>query len=223
MLGVLADLGPLEVAGYASHRYFTAFTDAGREYKDASQQDSDSFAGEVARAFMTREGHFGRGSAQFIYFPKNNSSFLRLGVNMGIFEFGDSPWLLRLNTHIYFPVRVEQSWTYSVQVEIGQTVSQLANSRWRLGLFLGWTYKTREETFFPDKGNLTDTLRLEHMLFSIGPWLEYATNYYNLKVGLPWRVWLDKESALANDGTRIFHYPSDTKLPDLQVNLSLYF
>ena len=226
MLGVLTDLGPLEISAYASERVYGSFTQSGREFKDASTQDSDSFAFELARSYMARDGHFGRLSSQYILFPKNKTAFLRLGVNMGIFEFGDSPWLLRLNSHIFFRAQGPENRTYAMQVEIGQTVTRntkLTTARWRLGFLLGWTYKTRDEIGSVPLG---ETIRNEHMLFSIGPWVEYVTLYYILKIGIPWRVWLDKETYTGLNGEgkeeKIVHYPSDVRIPDFHVSLSLF-
>lgn len=224
MVGLLGDLGPLEIAAYASQRVYGSFTDSGREYKDASGTDSDSIAAELARGYMTRDGQYGRLGAQYIYFPKNKTAFLRLGVNMGVFEKEDSPWILRLNTHIYFRAQGDENKTYSSEVEVGQRIGEVKNAAWRLGFFFGWTYKTRDgDDIAPPVG---ETIRNEHMLFSIGPWLEYSTIRYNVKLGVPWRIWLDKEKyteqVTPEKSEKIIHYPTYVRLPDLQLNLSLF-
>lgn len=224
-LGVVGDAGPLELAAYGSQRFYGKFTDDGKDFERYSYRLTESVAVELARTYTSRDGHSGRLGVQYIRFPRAETGYIRLGVNMGVFERKDYPWILRLNTHLFLKATKGENNIISTSVEIGQKFRESASGHFRVGGFFGWTYRTRDE--IDARADKTySRFRNEHMVFSMGPWMEYLSPTYALKVMLPWRLWMDKETYRRDfpngDPSQVVHYPMDVKIPDLTVSFSLF-
>lgn len=224
-LGLIGDFGPLEMGAYASQRVYGKWNEDGKDFEKYSQHEAGTFAVELARLYTSRDGHSGRLGVQFIRFPQITTTYIRLGVNMGVFEKKDSTWILRLNTHLF--LSRETSKVISTSVEVGQRFKELGDGRMRIGGLFGWTYRTEPEQ---DPTSLSEfsPLRHEHMLFSVGPWVEYLTTQYSLKLSAPWRIWMDKETYWKSSPTTsthkltVVHYPVDTRIPDFTLNFCLF-
>lgn len=229
-VGIIGDFGPLEIGASFSRRFYGRWTDAGKEFERESKKTTDAFSAELARTYASSDGHVGRLGIQYIRFPASQTGYVRLGVNMGVYERKDSPWILRLNTHVFFRAKKSENNVFSTSVEIGQRFKELPTSYFRFGGFFGWTYRTREEA---DPQNYLPEfvpVRYEHMLFSVGPWAEYASERFSLKLSIPWRIWMDKEEYRKDklndkggmDASKVVHYPTDTNLPEVTLQLSVF-
>lgn len=226
--GVIGDLGPLEAGLYGSQRVYGTFSDDGAQYQHFSEKEIRTFGVEIARSYISRDGHAGRLGVQYIRFLPASTSYFRVGVNMGIFERKDFPWTLRINTHVFFKGRAEsmlEGNVISTSVEIGQKFRETGTSLLRVGGLFGWTYRTRTEE---DVSKLPEyfPLRNEHMLFSVGPWAEFLASTYSVKLSIPWRIWLDKETyrkdLIPGQVGSVVHYPTDVRLPDVTLQLNVF-
>jgi hypothetical protein len=214
-----------------SERLFPAWTQEGQSLKLESLGLKKSFSAQIGRGFLTTENHFGRFSAEFIQFDPSTFRLLRLGFNTAILDTVDVPWILRLNFHVLIPLRqptsssrtrssedIQEGLLYNSSVEIGQKVIIGNKASFQLGGMFHWTYRTR--TIPEDLDHVGE--HYEHMLFSIGPWAEYGNKTSQIRLALPWRIWLDKEVfekpvTTSGSDSVLVRYPNVISLPDVSL------
>ena len=219
-IGALYDSGLLEIGVKGSSRLFLGLTDEGKSLESHLTNQRTTIAVELSRSYITRDNHFGRVSAEHITFPNGKTAFLRLGTHMGVFEHKDFDWILRLSFHLFLSLARSEQTTYMTVTDLGRSFSWKENSLVRLGGGFQWTYRTRPENNALD---LVTPLRREHMLFSIGPWIEYVLSSSAVRLFVPWRIWLDKESFLIGKETVLNRYPVMTGIPDVALSWIISF
>lgn len=213
--GALYDARVLEFGVKASQRLYTGLTAEGASQERLSRQEKQNLAFEIARSYLTQDNHFGRVSAEYIYFPTPHSAFLRLGTYMGAFEHAESDWVLRLNFHVFLAFSRNENTVFMTTTELGHSTPWGEAHKLRIGGGLNWLYRTRPEFGVPD--------RREHMLFSLGPWIELLGPSSSLRLSIPWRIWMDKEAFVSSNGSLTNRYPMLFRLPDIAFSLTVAF
>lgn len=232
---VLYDSKLIDFGAKYSERLFPAWTEEGKSLRQESLGLKKNFTAQIGRAFLTQQNHFGRLSAEWIQFEPSTFRLLRVGFNTAILETLDVPWILRLNFHALFPIRqptatsrtppsetIKEGVIYNSSLEIGQKVIIGNQASFQVGGMTHWTYRTRR---IPEDLSHAGQ-SYEHMLFSLGPWAEYGNKTNQIRLTIPWRIWLDKEifrrpSTTQGSEDVLVRYPNEISFPDVSLVLSL--
>lgn len=232
---VLYDSRFLDFGGKYSERLFPAWTEEGKSLRQESLGLKNSFAFQIGRGFLTQENHLGRISAEWIQFEPSTFRLLRIGFNTAILDTIDVPWILRLNFHALLPLRqptqsarslssegIKEGVIYNSSFEIGQKVLIGSRASFQLGAMMHWTYRSRK---IPEDVEHVGQ-PYEHMLFSLGPWAEYGNKTSQVRLAIPWRIWLDKEifrrpQTTSGSEEVLVRYPNEISLPDVSLVLAL--
>lgn len=228
---VLYDTRVIDFGVKYSERLFPAWTEEGKSLRQESLGLKKSFAIQLGRGFLTPDNHFGRFSAEFVQFEPSTFRLLRVGFNTAILDTLEVPWILRLNFHALFPLRqptpssrsgransIEEGVVYNSSFEVGHKIITAEKAAFQLGGMFHWTYRTRnipEDTEHADQP-------YEHMLFSLGPWAEYGSKTSQIRLAIPWRIWLDKEvfkrpATTSGSEEVLVRYPNEISLPDVSL------
>ncbi len=228
---ILYDTRLIDVGIKYSERLFPAWTEEGQSLRMESLGLKKSFAAQIGRSFLTQENHYGRLSAEIIQFDPSTFRLLRLGFNTAIFDTIDVPWILRINFHVLIPIRqptpssrtrlsetIHEGVVHNSSFEIGQKIAIGDKASFELGGMLHWTYRTRKIP--EDLAHIGQPY--EHMLFSLGPWAQYGNKTSQIRLAIPWRLWLDKEifkRAVTTSGSEevLVRYPNVISLPDVSL------
>jgi len=192
-------LSIMEVEVRYSERIFPGVTDRGRELKSALNGEKHLIGVNLGRYFVSRSGHFGRlGIQAFKYLP-GNVQMLGLTFMAGLRD-PFSPWSARIVAAFQMGLPRELALDQaSLSAQVGHRFGGL-----RLGGFLTWSHALGETA--------ADPSRIEHMLFSFGPFAELRVLGGLLRAKGNVRMFLDKE--LIN-GER--SYPNGFLSPDLNL------
>lgn len=202
------DLGLFELAGLYSKRTFFDLDGRGEGSKNSQLNIEQSFLLEVGRYFSTVKQHYGRLAVGYFRFPGCDLNGLRLSLSTGILPSDFLPWELRLKLAYFYPFRDPQKY---LSIEGG---AARAWGKTRIGGFMSWSERPREEAGIGV---------YESMLFTAGPYLNYALGPSHLEVAAHWRLWLDKENFTRNGVTASGSPNEIAPLPDFSLQWAFIF
>jgi hypothetical protein len=220
---VLANAKWFEVGAKAGSRFFGGFTKEGKDFEAAASGQRTHYSFEVARSYVSKHGHYGRGGIEYIQFTPDRWRLLRIGFNTGILETEDSPSFLRVNLSLFKKIAGDGQYSdvLFVNSEIGHRYWLQKNSQLRVGGFLTWVYRQNNGTDPPSN------TRVEHMLLSMGPFAEYGVGALRVRLSAPWRIWIDRHTVKVPDpkvaGTLkdAVTYPNKFRWPDVAFSVYL--
>ena len=181
---------------------------------------------ELARRYLSADGRYGRLGLEYDQFSSSDDRFLHLQLDTGILESAEEPWALKLQFHLFHPLRQSLNTRLISGLDLGRVISQWSESIVKVGLGFHWTYHLTEEANLQTVQLLSDhALISEHMFFAWTPWVEYSSHRFIAKLGVPLRLFLDKSlEALSSDGgttydALIVSYPFQMASPDIWASL----
>lgn len=194
------------------------------------QDWKETYSVEIARRFLSSTGRFGRLGLQYDHFSPSSERFIQLALDTGVLDSEENQELMKLSFHLFKPLQRESDIRLVTGLDLGTVMSRWGNSLVKIGLNLGWTYHLTRERTLDELTSLTDkTLSSEHFMFSLGPWAEYLTETFQLRVMIPGRLFIDKQwqarslSGNPGDNTLVVSYPFDLKGPDLWASFVVIF
>jgi len=179
---LLVDLSLFELEASFSQRLFRATSDEGVFLKSKLFDERQTIAIKLAKYFQSENHHFGRFAGVFLQFlPTNRLWWVGFTVDAGILETPESPWRLELNIRGLMLQDTDQN----ILLIGGQTARAIyfTNSTLYVGGSIQWSYH-----LFQDPKSTG-----EHMLFSIGPVVQWDSALGLFKLIANWRIWIDRD------------------------------
>lgn len=217
----------MEVGAKFSQRLYTQLFEESKALKNSSLEERNTITGEIARNFITATNHYGRLGFAYIHFFPRKTRYIHIDINMGMMESAENPYSLKINVSHFKKLFYteynktglhEEGNTWVLSGEIARAYTNEENDKWRVGGFLSWTYRQRDG--FESEGNQYKLY--EHMLFSFGPFTEWFTGSYNLRLAANFRLVMDKSIEMVGK-TPHAGYPTEFRLPDLNAQFTYVF
>ena len=190
-LNGVVSLSDIQIAMLVSERLLA---DSGRTPPDGRRlftHEKRTVGFEIAREYISSQGHYGRlGMGALSFFPLS-SYWLRVALNAGLRLSSDSDWEFRFQGNFLRNFNDAVS-IINVGGEISKQVLGSGTSRLLLGGAVQWYYQQRINAV-PVGTPKPYSLTFEHMLFAIEPALTWKSEWMLLRLGLDLRLFLDKE------------------------------
>jgi hypothetical protein len=210
----LVNLTLFEVRLRASQRWFLASSDRGRLQRQTLESEKTTLGLELGRQYLTPSGHFGRLGVEALKFLPNGHWTFRAGFDTGIIESASNRWRLQTQLHLYLNPPGGGT-LYRIQARFLRKLSEnTTGDGVLLGGFFAWNYRS----------NPIETIgEHEHMLFSMGPSVEYIAGASVLRAFVPIRIWMDRKISAGPSSTLITYFPVEITVPDINLTWSLVF
>ena len=140
--------------------------------------------------------------------------WLKASIQTGVIKTTQLPWNLWLRTSLVRPLGDGHPYLF-VAGETSRSYFLSELSSFDIGGALSWSYLIKAAALDPGL--------YEHMVFNLGPTLQYQAKAHRIRMSLSWKLALDKEVlAVGTDRNEV--YPNEMgPLPNAQITYALTF
>lgn len=219
------DTKEIELGAKASGRIFQQIGVGRTALNNSLQNWTETFSVELARRFMSPEGRYGRLGLQYDWLSPSNEQFIQIAFDSGVLESASERGLIKIAFHYFYPLTPGLNTRLIASLDSGAVLNRWSKSNLKAGLQFGWTYHLTDEQDSAQINLAPDRfLSSEHMIFGFTPWIEYGSDRMITKLGVPVRLFMDKEwreqpmSTNITDKRKVTSYPLELNWADVWLS-----